>query len=241
MSNTVTTRRTRLRVLVVDDDPKILAFVASHLKAQGYEVETAKDGQDALEKAALTQPALVLLDLAMPVLDGITVLKRLREWYSGPVIILSAHTEEQEKVQALDLGADDYLAKPFGMEELLARVRAAFRRAERWDTSVPDRASIDAGRLCIDLAERRVAVDGREVPLTRTEYELLRHLAINAGKVLTHRELLQRVWGPEYGDETDYLRTFIKQLRRKLELDPSRPQYILTQPGIGYRFVVPAS
>jgi two-component system KDP operon response regulator KdpE len=237
----ITRRNANTSILVVDDDPKILAFVTSHLKAQGYEVTTARDGQEAIEQAALSQPDLIMLDLSMPVMDGIAALERLREWFSGPIIILSATHEEREKVHALDLGADDYLTKPFSIEELLARVRAALRRAERWAAHAAEEPIIDAGRLRIDLAQRTVTADGQEVALTPTEYELLRHLASNAGKVLSHRELLQRVWGPEYGDETEYLRTFIKQLRRKLEPDPSRPQYIRTQPGIGYRFVSPHS
>ena len=172
----------------------------------------------------------------MPVMDGIEALVRLREWYEGPIIILSATDEERKKVEALDKGADDYLTKPFGIPELLARVRSAMRRANAAHQSPSaDESVVEAGDVRIDLARRTVKKDGDEVSLTRTEYELLRFLAMNAGKVLTHRELLREVWGPEYGEETEYLRTFVKQLRRKLEQDPSRPTLLVTQPGLGYR------
>lgn len=230
-------RRPGTRVLIVDDDPRILAFVSAHLKTEGYLTEVAQNGEEALEKAALVQPNLVILDLTMPVMDGLEALKRLREWFSGPVIILSARHEEEQKVSALDLGADDYLTKPFGMPELLARVRVALRRAEQGDRVESDIAIIEAGELRIDLGKRLVTRAGAEVKMTPTEYELLRLLAQNPGKVITHKELLHRVWGPEYGEETEYLRTFIKQLRRKLEPDPSRPIFIVTQPAIGYKFV----
>jgi two-component system KDP operon response regulator KdpE len=226
------------KILVVDDDPRILAFVSSHLKSEGYSVEVAGNGEEALEKAALVQPSVIVLDLTMPVMDGLTSLGRLREWFKGPVIILSARHEEQEKVRALDLGADDYLTKPFGMPELLARVRAAVRRSEQPAGTISDEPVIETGNVKIDLSRHTVTVGERGIALTPTEYELLKHLAQNAGKVVSHRELLQRVWGPEYGEETEYLRTFVKQLRRKLESDPSRPQYIMTQPGVGYRFVI---
>ncbi len=225
-------------VLAVDDDPKLLAFVAKRLRSEGYSVETALNGREALDKALVNQPDLVLLDLTMPVMDGIEVLTGLRQWYDGPIIILSVTDDGGQKVEALDLGADDYLTKPFGMEELVARVRSALRRVERLAQARSVAGSlISAGELEMDLARRKVTRAGSEVPLTRTEYELLRCLASNAGKVMTHRELLREVWGPEYGEETEYLRTFIKQLRRKLEPDPSRPVHLLTQPGRGYRFV----
>ena len=175
----------------------------------------------------------------MPGIDGFETLTRLREWYTDPVIILSATDQESEKVRALDLGADDYVTKPFGSEELAARIRAAIRRVDRLSKPEESYDSIvEIGSVKIDLGARLVYRDGDEVRLTRTEYDLLRTLAINAGKVLTHRQLLQAVWGPEYGEETEYLRTFVKQLRRKLEDDPSRPKRILTEPGVGYRLIV---
>ena len=227
------------KILIVDDDTKLLAFVARQLRAEGYTVESAMDGQECLDKAAEWSPNLIVLDLSMPVMDGIEALARLREWYEGPIIILSATDEETKKVQALDLGADDYLTKPFGIQELMARVRSALRRiAQATGGTNRDEAVVQAGDVNIDLAHRIVLRGGSEVSLTRTEYDLLRFLTINAGKVLTHRELLREVWGPEYGEETEYLRTFIKQLRRKLEINPSRPQLILTQPGMGYRLSV---
>ncbi len=232
-------RREKPGVLVVDDDPKIRRLVATHLGKSGFEVYLAANGEEAIYQASLQQPDVVVLDLAMPGIDGFETLARLREWYTEPVIILSATDQEQEKVRALDLGADDYITKPFGTEELAARIRAAIRRTERLSGN-SDAADpvVKAGSFEIDLAARLVYRDGEEVRLTRTEYDLLRALAVNAGKVMTHRQLLQSVWGPEYGEETEYLRTFIKQIRRKLEEDPSRPKQILTEPGVGYRLFV---
>ncbi len=227
------------KILIVDDDPNLSAFVGRQLRAEGYSTETAVDGQDALDKAANKPPGLVLLDLSMPVMDGIETLASLRTWYEGPIVILSASDEERKKVEAVDLGADDYLTKPFGVPELLARVRSALRRADRTSRAgSTEGAVVVAGEVRIDLSRRTVCRGGKEVSLTRTEYELLRCLAANAGKVLSHRELLREVWGPEYGEETEYLRTFIKQLRRKLEPNPSRPVHLVTQPGLGYRLVV---
>ena len=224
-------------ILIIDDDPKLLAFVGRRLRQEQFMVETALNGRDGLDSASSILPSLVLLDLSMPVMNGIETLTSLRQWYDGPIIILSATEEEHQKVEALDLGADDYLTKPFGLEELVARVRSALRRVQRATQSqVNNDPIINAGQLSIDLGHRTVTRDGVEVSLTRTEYELLRCLASNTDKVMTHRELLREVWGPEYGEETEYLRTFIKQLRRKLEPDPSRPVHLLTQPGRGYRF-----
>ena len=224
-------------ILIIDDDPKLLAFVGRRLRQEQFMVETALNGRDGLDSASSILPSLVLLDLSMPVMNGIETLTSLRQWYDGPIIILSATEEEHQKVEALDLGADDYLTKPFGLEELVARVRSALRRVQRVAQSqAHNDPIINAGQLSIDLGHRTVTRDGVEVSLTRTEYELLRCLASNADKVMTHRELLREVWGPEYGEETEYLRTFIKQLRRKLEPDPSRPVHLLTQPGRGYRF-----
>lgn len=232
-------RQDKSGVLVVVDDPKIRRLVATHLGQSGFEVFLAANGEEAIYQASLHQPDVVVLDLAMPGIDGFETLTRLREWYTDPVIILSATDQEQEKVRALDIGADDYITKPFGTEDLAARIRAAIRRAERLagaaDTTDP---IVQAGTFEIDLSARLVYRDSEEVRLTRTEYDLLRSLAVNAGKVMTHRQLLQSVWGPEYGEETEYLRTFVKQLRRKLEEDPSRPKQILTKPGVGYRLFI---
>jgi two-component system KDP operon response regulator KdpE len=227
----------RRRILVVDDEQGILVYVGANLRQQGYEVVTARDGQEALDKAALQPPDLVILDLAMPVLDGFETLARLREWTQAPVVVLSAHADEADKVRALDLGADDYLTKPFGVPELLARVRVALRRVDTYGAQASGGA-IDLGgnaRVVVDLASRVVTRGGEEVHLTRTEYELLAYLARNLGRVVTQRELLQRVWGPEYGSESDYLRTFVRQLRKKLEADPANPDYLLTVSGVGYR------
>ena len=228
---------TKRKILVVDDDTKLSAFIARQLRAEGYSSETAMNGQEALDKATSKPPDLVLLDVTMPVMDGIEALTLFRQWYNGPIVILSATDEENKKIEALDLGADDYLTKPFGVGELLARLRSALRRADRAARPGEEEAVVVAGNVHIDLPRRTVTRDGDEIGLTRTEYELLRTLAVNVGKVLTHRQLLQEVWGPEYGEETEYLRTFIKQLRRKLEANPARPVHLLTQPGIGYRLV----
>ena len=230
--------RDKPSVLVVDDDPKIRRLLATHLMRQGFEIFLAAHGEEALYQASLNQPDVIVLDLSMPGMDGFAALPRLREWYTDPIIILSATDQEREKVRALDLGADDYLTKPFGPDELAARIRAAIRRAERLSAAAEQSEPVvKAGEFEVDLAARIVRRNGEEVRLTRTEYDLLRALAVNANKVMTHRQLLQSVWGPEYGDEAEYLRTFVKQLRRKLEADPSRPSVILTEPGVGYRLV----
>jgi two-component system KDP operon response regulator KdpE len=217
----------------VDDERQILRALNAGLRANGYDVETATDGESALAAAAIHPPNVLVLDLEMPGMDGIDVIRQLREWSSIPIIVLSAHAEERDKVQALDAGADDYLTKPFGMEELLARIRAALRRSASGDQAVP---MLDFGRLKLDLTARVVTVDGAEVHLTPTEYDLLRVLATNAGKIMTHQMLLTRVWGPASEDSTNYLRVYINQLRRKIESEPSRPRYIVTDPGVGYRF-----
>ncbi len=225
-------------VLVVDDDPKVRRLLAAHLMKQGFAVYLAAHGEEALYQASLNQPKVIVLDLAMPGMDGFTTITRLREWYTDPIIILSATDQEREKVRALDLGADDYMTKPFGPDELAARLRAAMRRVERLaGAGEQSEPTVRAGEFEIDLAARIVKRGGSEVRLTRTEYDLLRCLAVNANKVLTHRQLLHSVWGPEYNDEAEYLRTFVKQLRRKLETDPARPSVILTEPGVGYRLV----
>lgn len=236
--DTTQRRKTKPSVLIVDDDPKLRRLVERQLTTEGFDVLLASNGEEALYQASLSRPSLIVLDIAMPVMDGFEALERLREFFTDPVIILSATDQEREKVRALDLGADDYLTKPFGGAELSARIRAALRRADRLSGNGSSQEPVvTTGFVEIDLSARIVKKRGEEVRLTRTEYDLLRTLATNAGKVLTHRELLQAVWGPEYGDETEYLRTFVKQLRRKLEEDPSRPRYIITEPGIGYRLV----
>ena len=224
------------RVLVVDDERQILRALNVGLRANGYEVELAADGEQALTLAASNPPDIVLLDLEMPGLDGLDVISQLREWSQIPIIVLSAHGTERDKVQALDAGADDYLTKPFGMEELLARIRATLRRSRGESQASP---LLDFGVLRIDLAAHVVTVHGEEVHLTPTEFELLRVLATNAGKVMTHQMLLTRVWGPASEDSTNYLRVYINQLRRKIEPEPARPRYLLTDPGIGYRFRPP--
>ncbi len=232
-------RRTKPTVLIVDDDPKIRRLVERQLQGEGFDVLLASNGEEALYQTSLSHPNLVVLDISMPIMGGFETLERLREWYMDPIIILSATDQEREKVRALDLGADDYMTNPFGASELSARIRAALRRADRLSANEPRvQAVVETGAVRIDLGARIVKRADEEVRLTRTEYDLLRELATNAGKVLTHREMLQAVWGPEYGDETEYLRTFVKQLRRKLEEDPSRPRYIITEPGIGYRLVL---
>lgn len=222
------------KVLVVDDEPQILRVMRAGLPARGYEVRTASDGDEALEEIRKEMPDIVILDLVMPGMSGLEVCRRVREFAPVPIIVLSAKGGERDKVAALDSGADDYVTKPFGMDELLARVRAVLRRAM---ASEPDSDLLEVGDLTIKIDERRVVVAGKEVKLTPKEFEVLKYLVINAGKVVTHRMLLQAVWGWQSADQTEYLRVFINQLRRKIEPDPQRPRYILTEPWIGYRFV----
>ncbi|HLG60843.1 MAG TPA: response regulator transcription factor [Ktedonosporobacter sp.] len=228
------------RILVVDDEPPIQRILRRNLSMSGYEVLVAENGQQALEKVRLHQPDLILLDLCMPgELNGLDVCARVREAGHIPIIVLSAVNEEKQKVRALDLGADDYLTKPFSNDELQARVRACLRRAQTTETAgerEPEILSSEDGYLSMNIARRQVRAGELDVRLTPTEFELLRQLMLYAGKVLTHRSLLRAVWGPEYGEETDYLRVYIRQLRRKVEEDPSKPRYILTEPGIGYVF-----
>ena len=219
------------RVLVVDDEPQIRRALRTALGGHGYEVELAEDGAIALDALALRLPDLVLLDLVMPRVDGLEVVRQTREWSKVPIIVLSARGEERDKVAALDLGADDYLTKPFGMEELLARVRVALRR-----TGSPDASSVAVGDLTIDFSRHVVTRGPTEVHLTKTEYDLLRVLATNADKVMTHRQLLERVWGSYATDNAQQLRVYINYLRRKLEPDPGHPRLIVTEPGVGYRF-----
>ena len=220
-------------ILTVDDDPHVLRSLRAALESHGYQVRAAPSGQSALEACASERPDVVLLDLAMPGLDGVEVCRRLRSFSQIPILVLSARVQEGEKVRALDAGADDYVTKPFGTDELLARIRAALRREQaRRDEEL----IIHAGHLTVDLLARRVEVDGRQVHLTPTEYELLRVLVANPDRVLTHGQLLRTALGPGYEDALENLRTFIAQLRRKIEPQPSRPRWIVTEPGVGYRF-----
>jgi len=221
------------RVLVVDDDAQILRAVRTSLRARGYDVLEAPDGATALDVAATNDLDLVVLDLGLPDLDGVEVIRRLRSWSQVPVIILSVRDGQEDKVVALDLGADDYVTKPFGIEELLARMRAVERRSRGEDELS---AILRFGELEIDLGRDLVRRDGEPMRLTPIEYKLLSALATNPGKLLTHRWLLQRVWGPGYGSESHYLRVFIRQLRQKLRDDPAHPRYIVTEPGLGYRW-----
>lgn len=227
----------RIRVLVVDDEPQTVKYVSANLKARGYEVLTAHDGREALKVFRENPVDLVILDIMMPGPDGFEVCEAIRRESDVPIIMLSARGQEKDIVRALNLGADDYLTKPFGVEEMLARVQAVLRRASR--STVGPRPPIRIGDLEIDFTQRRVTVQGREVHLTPTEYELLATLALNAGRVLTHRMLLQTVWGPEYGSETEYLWAYIRRLRQKIEPDPQNPRYILTEPGVGYWMAPP--
>jgi two-component system KDP operon response regulator KdpE len=222
------------RVLVVDDEPQIVRALRINLTARGYDVSTAASGEQALREAAAARPDVVVLDLGLPDLDGTTVIEGLRGWTSVPIIVLSARTDSGDKVSALDAGADDYVTKPFGMDELLARLRAAVRRA----ATVPsgEEAVIETEAFTVDLAAKKVLKDGAEVHLTPTEWGVLELLVRNRGKLVAQKQLLQEVWGPGYASETHYLRVYLAQLRRKLEPQPSRPRHLLTEAGMGYRF-----
>jgi two-component system KDP operon response regulator KdpE len=222
------------RILVVDDEPQILRALQTGLRGAGYDVDTAVNGREALTAAAVRPPDAVILDLVLPDLRGTEVCRELRTWSTVPVIVLSVVGDEDEKVAALDAGADDYVTKPFGLDELLARLRAALRRAEPSGEPV-----LEIGELRIDLEAHTVTFDGRSVQLTPHEYALLTLLARNEGKLLTHQVILRDVWGKAYADESHYLHVYVSQLRRKLEPDPARPRYILTEPGAGYRLVDP--
>lgn len=226
----------KIKILVVDDEPKIRMFIRANLEARDYEVYLAQDGVEAVETAGRVDPDVIVLDVNMPRMDGIEACRRIREWADMPIIILSVREEEKDKVRALDEGADDYLTKPFGIEELLARIRVALRHSAG---AAPATPVFTAGHLEVDLSKRMVKRQGQIVKLTRTEYELLAYLVSQHGKVLTHKELLRNVWGPKYGEESEYVRVFIRQLRSKIEDDPSNPQFIVTEPRIGYRFVKP--
>ena len=223
-------------ILVVDDEPEIRKAVSASLQAQGYEVQTAADGEEALRRAAAALPALIILDLMMPGMDGLETCRRLRAWTDVPILVLSARSQEPQKVRALDLGADDYLTKPFGMDELTARIRAALRRQR--SARPADVPIFTAGALTVDYARRLAFKHGQELKLTPHEYEILRFMTQNAERVLTHRQVLAAVWGPEDVEETQYLRVHVSHLRQKIEDNPARPRFIVTEPGVGYRFRV---
>lgn len=221
------------RILVVDDEKQIRRMLKAALEGYGYDIAEAASGHEGLSQTSIFHPDVVILDLGLPDMDGIEVIERLREWTQVPVIVLSVREHEDDKVRALDAGADDYVTKPFGMSELLARLRAALRRMARSE----DEPVLTFGELCLDLAHRSVTVRGDEVKLTPTEYEVLKYLAQKAGRVVTHRQLLLEIWGSNYQEHSQYLRVYIGQLRRKIEADPSQPAYIMTEPGVGYRLV----
>jgi two-component system KDP operon response regulator KdpE len=225
----------RPRVLIVDDDIAVLKFLRANLQAEGYETLTATDGAEALQIIEKEPLDLIILDILMPTMDGFEVCRRVRDWLQIPIIMLSTLEHEADKVKCLDLGADDYLTKPFGTQELMARVRGVFRRAEAAKV-VPAQPIFTREDLEINFTERKVTVAGHEVKLTPTEYCLLKELVLNAGKVLTHTYLLNRAWGPEYREEREYLHVFISRLRVKLEPEPANPRYFISVPGVGYQF-----
>ena len=222
-------------VLAVDDDPAILRTLSINLRARDYEVETARDGRSALQVVQERMPDLILLDLGLPDLDGVAVLTQLRSFTRVPIVVLSARHESDDKVEALDLGADDYVTKPFGMEELLARLRAALRHSAL--DLPPERQVVETATLHLDLGEQIAARNGEDVHLTPTEWRLIEVLTRRPGQLMRQTELLREVWGPSYHRETNYLRVYLAQLRRKLEEEPGRPRHFITEPGVGYRFV----
>ena len=223
------------RILTVDDELSILKFLRSNLEDRGYTVISATNGEEAINIVERELPDLIILDVMMPKMDGFEVCRRLREWSQIPIIMLSARGDESDKVQCLDLGADDYIVKPFSANELVARVSAVLRRTKAAST-LPAKSVITRGDLVINLAQRKVTRAGQDIKLTPTEYALLQELVVNSGKVLTHTLLLNKVWGPEYRDEREYLHVFIRRLRAKLEPDPNKPRYITTVSGVGYQF-----
>jgi two-component system KDP operon response regulator KdpE len=222
------------RVLVIDDEPQILRALAINLRARGYDVRTAGTGRDALESAAAHPPELVVLDLGLPDLEGVEVINGLRGWTSVPILVLSGRSDSSDKVDALDAGADDYVTKPFGMDELLARMRAMVRRGAGQD--LPEAPTVQLGDVLVDLTARKVLREGEEVRLTPTEWHLLEVLVRHPGRLLSQKRLLAEVWGPGYETAQGNLRLYMGQLRRKLEPDPARPRHLLNEPGMGYRF-----
>jgi DNA-binding response OmpR family regulator len=220
-------------ILVVDDEPHVLKLVKANLESSGYKVLTAADGEQAIETVESEVPDLVILDLMLPKLDGYAVCRRVREFSTVPIIMLTARSAQVDLVHGFEMGADDYLTKPFSVTELLMRVQAVLRRS-KWPEEILTRQGFKTGPIEIDFAQHRITVDGEEVRLTPTEYRLLVYMASHANRVITHREMLRAVWGPEYGEESEYLRVYMRYLRQKLEAEPSDPRYLLTQPGAGY-------
>ena len=221
-------------VLLIEDEPQIRRFLRAALDAQGFRLIEVATGEEGVAAAATRQPEAIILDLGLPDMDGLDIIRRVREWSAIPIIVLSARGQERDKIAALDAGADDYVAKPFGVGELLARMRVALRHTAR-GTGDPGESRFSVGDLQVDLAQRQVTVAGQPVHLTPIEYRLLATLVRHAGKLLTHHQLLNEVWGPSYTEQAHYLRVYTAQLRRKLEADPARPRYVLTEPGVGYR------
>ncbi len=221
------------RILIIDDEPQIRRLLKVSLTAHGYEIDEAKTGQEGINRAAIFTPDLILLDLGLPDIDGKAVVAAIREWSKVPILILTARDQESEKIEALDVGADDYVTKPFSMGELLARLRVALRHAVTAEQS----PIVNCGDLVVDLVGRHVMKNDKEIKLTPTEYEILKVLAQNIGKVLTHKYLLKSVWGNAYNEDTHYIRVYIGQLRRKVEENPAQPKYIITESGVGYRLM----
>jgi len=228
--------KTRYKILAVDDEQRMVRFIQLNLEQDGFEVVTAYNGKEALEQVRTQLPDLILLDIMMPDINGFEVLKKIREVNNVPVIMLTAKGEEDDRIQGLELGADDYITKPFSPRELVSRIRAVLRRTKSFKEDQVDQIEVD-DRLTIDFSRREVWVEGKKVDLRPTEYRLLYHLVQNAGWVNTHEQLLSKVWGFEYQDEPHYVRLYVNYLRKKLEEDPSNPKYILTERGVGYRFV----
>ncbi|MCX5205136.1 response regulator transcription factor [Streptomyces sp. NBC_00237] len=224
------------RVLVVEDDPQLVRALVINLQAREFGVDAAPDGASALRIAAARQPDAILLDLGLPDMDGIDVIKALRAWTKAPVLVLSARRSSPEKIEAFEAGADDYLTKPFSMDELLARLRASLRRTHPGREAPEEAAVVDTGDFSVNLVAKKVSRDGHDVRLTPTEWQLLEILICNPGRLISQRRLLQDVWGPAHARNTNYLRVYMAQLRRKLEPDPSHPRYLITEPGMGYRF-----
>jgi two-component system KDP operon response regulator KdpE len=223
----------KLRVLVIDDEPQIQKLLRVSLQVQGYLFEGVLTGKDGVVRAAIMKPDIMIVDLGLPDMDGKEVVLQVREWSQVPIIVLTARDQEQEKIEALDAGADDYVTKPFSMGELMARMRVCLRRMAQ----VEDEPVLTCGGLAVDLLQRTVTVDGREVKLTPTEYEIIKVMAQHAGRVLTHKQLLKAVWGNDYNNDTHYIRVYIGQLRRKIEADSAQPRYIITESGVGYRLM----